>query len=229
MQKKQLRRIIDLCMVLLLPMLMAYSLIGEAFHEVAGTIMFGLFISHMIMNRGWYRALPKGKYNPERTARTILDLLLVIFMFVQPISGILMSKHLYTFISIPGISAAAREIHLVCAYWGFVLLCVHAGSHLGHPLGRLKDVDKRRWKCVVGTLAAVSAYGIYAFTKRGLADYMFMRTAFAFFDLSEPRIIFVADYVSIMVLFAMAGYAIILLLRRTAVSTGEHKEGVFNE
>lgn len=69
----------------------------------------------------------------------------------------------------------------------------------------------------------------YTFTKRGLADYMFMRTAFAFFGLSEPRIIFVADYVSIMVLFAMAGYAIILLLRRTAVSTGEHKEGVFNE
>ena len=33
-----------------------------------------------------------------------------MFMILQPISGILMSKHLYTFIEIPGISALIRQI-----------------------------------------------------------------------------------------------------------------------
>lgn len=32
-------RLVDAAMVLLLPLLMAYSLIGEAFHELAGTLM----------------------------------------------------------------------------------------------------------------------------------------------------------------------------------------------
>ena len=52
--KMDRRRIIDISMVILLPMLMAYSLIGETFHEAAGTLMFILFIVHHVMNRGWY-------------------------------------------------------------------------------------------------------------------------------------------------------------------------------
>jgi hypothetical protein len=32
-------RLVDAAMVLLLPLMMAYSLIGEAFHELAGTLI----------------------------------------------------------------------------------------------------------------------------------------------------------------------------------------------
>ena len=42
--KKRIQLIIDITMAVLLPLLMAYSLIGEAFHEVVGTAMFVLFI-----------------------------------------------------------------------------------------------------------------------------------------------------------------------------------------
>ena len=47
-------------MTVLLLLLMAYSLIGETVHEVIGTAIFVLFIGHHILNRGWYKALPKG-------------------------------------------------------------------------------------------------------------------------------------------------------------------------
>ena len=110
--KKKTRIIIDLSMTILLPMLMAYALIGEKFHEIAGTLMFGLFIAHNIMNRSWYKALFKGRYAARRIFQTVLNMLLLIFMLLQPVSGILMSKHLYTFIQIPGASATTREIHL---------------------------------------------------------------------------------------------------------------------
>ena len=61
--KKNTRLIIDISMTVLLPILMAYSLIGEQFHEIAGTLMLVLFIAHHVMTRGWYKALFKGKYN----------------------------------------------------------------------------------------------------------------------------------------------------------------------
>ena len=106
------RMVIDLAMTVLIPLLMAYSLIGESFHEIAGSAMLGLFILHQWMNRKWWTALGKGKYTTERVFRTVINLLLLSFMILQPLSGILMSKHLYTFIRIPGAAAWARKIHL---------------------------------------------------------------------------------------------------------------------
>ena len=46
MKKKNLRLVLDIAMTVLLPMLMAYSLIGEAFHEIIGTAMLFLFVVH---------------------------------------------------------------------------------------------------------------------------------------------------------------------------------------
>lgn len=204
--------IIDIIMVVLLPMLMAYSLIGETFHEIAGTAMFVLFIVHHILNRGWYKTLFRGKYTARRIFQTIINMFLLVFMFLQPVSGILMSKHLYTFLDVPGISAMAREIHLVSAYWGFVLLSLHAGTHLTVPLGKLKWVGKRTWVITISVLTAISLYGIYAFIKRQLAGYMFLQTIFVFFDFNEPRIWFFLDYLTIMVLFAFIGYFVTSVL-----------------
>ena len=60
---KKIKITIDIVMVILLPMLMAYSLIGEKFHELIGTVMFILFITHHVMNRNGCQALTKGRYN----------------------------------------------------------------------------------------------------------------------------------------------------------------------
>ena len=125
MKKNRVRMIIDITMTVLLPLLMAYSLIGEMFHEIAGTAIFVLFIAHNILNRKWYKVLFKGKYNARRIFQTVLNLTLLIFMILQPVSGILMSKHLYTFLPAFSVSAFARSLHLILAYWGYVLLCIH--------------------------------------------------------------------------------------------------------
>ena len=122
MNKKRIRLLVDIGMVILLPLLMAYSLIGEKFHEMIGTVMAVLFVIHLIQNRKWVAAIPKGRYNARRVFQTVLDLMLLMFMILQPLSGILMSKHLYTFIQISGISSVMRGIHMALAYWGFVLI-----------------------------------------------------------------------------------------------------------
>ena len=103
--KKKIRIVVDILMTVLLPLLMAYSLIGELFHEIIGTVIFVLFIVHHILNRKWYATLFKGKYTARRAFQTALDYLLLIVMILQPVSGILMSKHLFTFLPALPISA----------------------------------------------------------------------------------------------------------------------------
>ncbi len=202
------KRILDAAMVLLLPLLMAYSLIGEAFHEAAGTLMLVLFFLHHRMNRAWWKNLFKGRYPPPRVFQTVLNLLLLVFMIVQPLCGILMSKHLYAFLPTDGISSVARAIHLPLANWGFVLMSLHAGTHLGAMLPK-----SRKRTSVLGGLGIVALYGAYAFVKRQIPAYMFLKLPFAFFDYSEPRVFFIADYLSVMILFAMLGYGIMKLLK----------------
>ena len=213
--KKNIRMIVDIAMTVLLPMLMAYSLIGEKFHEIAGTAMFVLFIGHHVLNRGWYQALFKGKHNARRISQTVLNVVLLVFMILQPISGILMSKHLFTFIDVPGISATAREVHLFLAYWGFVMLSIHAGTHLMAPLGKLNRSRHKIWAVVICLISVVSIYGAYAFVKRQFADYMFMKSAFVFLDYSEPRVYFFLDYIAVMLLFASVGYLVTSILTRS--------------
>ena len=201
-----------MAMVFLLPMLMAYSLIGEKFHEIIGTVMFVLFIAHHILNRKWYVALFKGKYNARRVLQTVIDMLLLAFMILQPVSGILLSKHLYTFLPVLPGSAMARKIHMSLAYWGYVLLSIHAGIHLIALFEKMKRSSKKVWVAVTIFMILISVYGIYAFVKRGFPDYMFMRVAFSFFDESAPRLYFIMDYLAVMIGFAFWGMLISHLL-----------------
>ncbi len=52
----------------------------------------------------------------NKAIHRILNLFLLVFMILQPLSGILMSKHLYTFLPDFSVSALARNVHLLLAY-----------------------------------------------------------------------------------------------------------------
>ena len=214
MKKKHIRTVVDMAMIVLLPMLMAYSLIGEKLHEIIGTILFALFIVHHVLNRQWYKAILNGKYTPRRIFQIVLNFLLLVFMLTQPISGILMSKYLYSSIWIAGSSATARELHLFLAYWGFVFMCLHAGTHMCAPIKKLQARGRRTLTMILIALGAISVYGGYAFVKRRLPEYMFLRSSFAFFDFGEPRIFFFLDYIAMMILFAAIGMMISVFLGR---------------
>ena len=212
---KKNRMIIDIAMTVLLPMLMAYSLIGETFHEIAGTLMFILFIVHNWLNRGFWKSIFKGKYNSQRIFRTVVNIALLIMMILQSLSGIAMSKHLYTFIPALGISATARQIHLVLAYWCFCLMSLHAGTHLDMMLGKLKKKNVKAATVLLAVFGVISVYGIYAFIRRQFPDYIFMKMPFVFFDFSEPRVFFFLDYVAIMILFMTSGYFVVASLEKS--------------
>ena len=214
---KRLRVTLDIAMTVLMPLLMAYSLIGETFHEIIGTLIFILFIIHHMLNRKWSGALFKGRYSPDRVFRTGINALLFAFMILQPLSGILMSKHLYTFLPSLPLSAQARSVHMLLAYWGYVLLSVHAGTHLTASLTKLRRNRRGAFTLLIMALAAASLYGAYAFVKRGFPEYLFAKTMFAFFDYSEPVLLFLLDYLAVMAACMMIGWLLLSGLNRIRV------------
>ena len=212
---KILRRIIDLCMIVVLPLLMAYELIGRSTHEWLGVTMLALVIVHQIINRAWYQSLFKGRYSALRIVTVMMDLTLILLMILQAISGISMARHLPD--AVPALlrRSVARSIHMTCAYWCFTFMCVHAGFHMNALTARMKQ----RFSPVAFSMLRIAVwlaalYGMYAFVKRQLPGYMFMQIQFAFFDYEESLICFFADYLAVMALFLLLGHLLGGVLRK---------------
>ena len=91
--KQKIRIYVDFAMILLMPCLMAYSLISGKIHEWLGMAMFFLFFAHHLLNLGWYRAMIKGHYTATRIVRTSVNMLLLIVMVLLAVSSVIMSGY----------------------------------------------------------------------------------------------------------------------------------------
>ncbi len=209
---------VDVIMTAVLLLLMAYSLVGESAHEWLGVGIFVLFILHHILNVRWSKSLFKGKYTPYRIAQTAAAALVMLAMIGSMISGVLLSRTVFAFIGSRPFQAQAQTLHMLCAYWGFALLSLHLGLHwsnITNMAGRFfkKSSAVRKWTIrIIGLLIAV--YGIYAFIKRNFAGYMLLQIHFVFFDLDEPLILYLLDYIAVMGAFVCAGHYLALLLKK---------------
>ena len=221
-QSKQIRkRIVDLAMIVLLPLLMAEILIGQEIHEWLGTRMLVLFIVHHILNAGWWKSLFRGKYTPSRAFSATIDLLLLLDMAALGISGILMSDFVFGFLSLRGGMMAARQFHLLASYWGLILMSVHLGMHIEMFIGmerklvQTSERNKVRVWILRAAAAGISIYGVYAFFAQQLPDYLFLQTHFVLFDETKGAPVYFAETVSMIVLFAAIAHYLNKLLRNT--------------
>ena len=139
-------------------------------------------------------------------------------MIGSMVSGVLLSEYVFADIKIKGVANAARNVHMLCAYWGFILMSLHLGLHWNMFLRMLDkkiNLSGGKKKCIFRILAgAIAAYGCYAFTKRQIGSYMFLKIHFVFFDYSEPVIFFFLDYIAIMWMFAYIGNIVMTLLKK---------------
>ena len=162
-QKAKIKMGIDLVMTILLLCQMAYMLIGETAHEWLGTAMFLLFIFHHIVNRKWYQNLLKGKYNPCRILQTAVDILVLLAMIGLMISGIMMSREVFAFLPIEGGMGFARILHMISAYWGFILMSIHLGFHWGMIMGRIGQIGglKKRLRTTQLDIKSIGTLNLY--------------------------------------------------------------------
>lgn len=200
------KRIVDFIMTLLLLFLMGYQFWGQLAHEWAGAIMFICFILHHILNKNWYISLTKGRYISIRVIWIILNILLFVAMLGLMISGIMLSRHVFAFLSIKSGMSFTRKLHMLSAYWGFLLMALHIGFHwvmLWNPI-KVKIKNNRLLFILKTAGWAFAVYGIYVFVKRNLIQYLFLKTEFAFMDFSESKVLFYLDYLSMIALFILA-------------------------
>lgn len=202
--------IIDIAMTVALMLLMTYELIGQSTHEWIGMGMFVLFLIHHVLNRKWSGNLIKGKWTPFRIWQTILVLWVLVSMIGSMVSGIILSRSVFSFLPIRSGQSWARIMHLLCAYWGLVGMSLHLGLHWSMVIGMTqKYLGKPSQLCtwILRLLAAgIAAYGVYAFVKRDIGSYMLLKSEFVFFDFEEPLIFFFVDYFAIMGLFVFLGH-----------------------
>ena len=208
---------VDAAMSVSMLLLMAYGLVGEAAHEWIGMGMFTLFVAHHILNRKWLLAVGKGKYTPIRVLQTALVGIIFLSMFGSMISGVVLSRYVFAFFPKHGGYELAQQVHILCAYWGFVCMSLHLGFHWSMMLAmarkHLPSSPPRTWSLrLIGWLWA--AYGAFAFRRRGVSLYLLLRSHFVFYDYSEPVILFLINYLSVMVMFVLIGYLISMLLKR---------------
>lgn len=220
MKAKRISRIaINFFLAAGLLLLMAYEHIGEAAHEWLGTGMLLLCTIHHIINWKWISHFQKGKYTAFRFLQTVVTAFAFLSIVGLMTSGIILSRHVFGFLSISGGQSLARTVHMLCAYWGLVLLSVHMGLHLNTLMGIMRQVipiskpslPLTIYLRITGLLLAI--YGMYAFFQRQIGSYLLLQNEFVFFDLNEPLIAFFADYLSIIELFACIGYCLSKLLQ----------------
>lgn len=206
---------LDVIMTVILLTLMAYPLTGEVVHEWLGVAMFVTVVAHNLLNLKWYATLFKGKYSFLRVIRTVINVLLIAAMLGTAVSGFLMNNHVLP-LSIQGTTATARILHLAGSYWSFVLMSAHLGLHWGMVMAMARKIAKQpsgKGKIPLRIITGIiAAYGLWEFIRRGFLTYMLMQTHFAFFDFSEPALLFFLNHLAIMGLFAAAAYYLAKLL-----------------
>ena len=211
--KMKIKTAADILMTAALPVLMCYSIVGETAHEVIGIALFVLFILHHILNFGWIKSLFKGKYDLRRSVNTAVNALVFLCMVGLMYSGIVISKHVFTFVNIGG-AMTARTIHMLCAYWGLVLMSVHLGMHVSQMAMRMRLKNKMLIWSLRIIFCIIGADGIYEFISLKFTDYMFGKVQFVFIDTNASALLTALQYLSVMVLFAYVGSFLQMLLKR---------------
>lgn len=210
----KIKILLDLCMVGILFACMSYLLIGEKAHEWLGCSIFLLFILHHILNWGWYKNLFQKNFSWGRFLQTTINSFLFLSMLGLMSSGIILSRYVFASLPISGMASFARILHMLSAYWGFVLLSLHLGLHWSNLLKimqkrfRGKALSKKLLWGIRAIAFIVAYYGLLAFIKQDFLSYMLLRNQFVFFDVEQPLFLFFLNEIAIMAFWIWLVYYI---------------------
>jgi len=228
---QKIRMIVDISMTILSVILMGGTVLfpNDKVHQILGMALLALWAVHIVLNRKWYGAVLKGKYNPYRIMQTVVNFGILLCAILLAVSGMMMAWFLPESVNVP--LGFARTAHLVGSHWYYIFMCAHLGMHVGMIANKIR-LSRTQQKChssvqqechsraltressgkAIKAIAAkvlltlVCGYGIYAFIVRGVGKYMFLRQQFFFLDLEKGYLIFALDYLSILVLIATASH-----------------------
>ena len=230
-----LRPVVDILMTILLLLSMSYEMIGPVIsdmlakispftfdgyeygslvHEILGMTLIVLFFIHLWLNRWWLKTLFKGRYNVTRVILTLVNVILIVDVIMLTFSGLIMSRMFDELEFADGLMSFARSAHISASFSGYVIMSFHVGLNW-HIFSAMMFRRLKPGKILPHVLAiAFMIWGIYAFIRRNIWEYMTLESSFVFFDFDEPFMYFIGDYIAVMVLFACLGHYMVLALRK---------------
>ncbi len=133
MKKTYSRMTLDIIMTALMVVLMNTFITGMLIHEILGIFICLLFFVHKFLNYQWIKAVTLHLFKKSVRTKTrmmyVLDLLLLCGVALTLVSGILISKELFSFSLFRGQSGLLSALHRSAAYTSLILISVHIGLH----------------------------------------------------------------------------------------------------
>lgn len=129
---KKIKIILDSIMLIIMITLMKIIITGLQLHEILGLALFIIFIIHKIFNSKWVMAVGKNFFNKNMKIKSkimfILDIVIFVFVLLNVITGISISKFVLTNVIASNIAKVAM-LHKFFAWWSLIMISIHIGFH----------------------------------------------------------------------------------------------------
>ncbi|MBY5395367.1 DUF4405 domain-containing protein [Rhizobium leguminosarum] len=198
-----IRLVLDFTAAGLLLAALAYWWLDNTSHELIGTGMFILLLSHNVFNRRWWTRLPKAARGRPNLLTIASNISIALAISTLLVTSVLISRAMFAFLPVSG-GPTAREIHILAAYWAFILAAVHLGLHWSMIMtvtGRLLRVSAPRpirTAALRAAAGAIAAWGIYSTFVMGIGDRLIARPSIDFWDFQESTIGFFLHHIAIL-------------------------------
>ncbi|WP_296319940.1 DUF4405 domain-containing protein [uncultured Treponema sp.] len=143
---QKLRIPLDITMTALSVILMGGTVLfsNDKVHQILGMALLALWAVHIALNRKWYGAVLKGKYNPYRIMQTVVNFGILLCAILLAVSGMMMAWFVPETVSVP--LGFARTAHLVSSHWYYIFMCAHLGMHVGMIANKIR-LSRTQQKC----------------------------------------------------------------------------------
>lgn len=202
-----LRLFLDLVAVSLLLIALAYDWLGNMAHEVIGTVMFLLLVSHNIFNRRWYGTVVQKTRVPRTILTRSINLSLLATMMALLVTSVLISQNVFAFLPLSS-TFTARQIHMSVGYLALIVAAIHLGLHwkvltgfLCSKLG-IGQVSRLTATIVRGLATIMAGYGVYSLFALNVGAKLLMQPTMEFWDFQERPAGFFGHLLAIICLFA---------------------------
>lgn len=178
MKKNVLKIRLDIILLFLFVFMFNKQIFGQAFHEIGGLVLCGLLILHLLLN--WKTVLIEGKKLFSKALPTtkkvnfILSILLLIGFLWIALSGIMISKVIFTGIS--GYGMFWKVWHYFISAWVLIAVGIHIGlnwNFVKKIIGKWIHIPKKIQKpCIIILAVIILLSGGYHTVTSGFTKWM---------------------------------------------------------
>ncbi len=180
-----IKLIVDFMMVALLTLAMNHRITGDLVHGVFGIVLFVLFFLHILLNWG---SLKKNFVRINLIKAIIIFLLGVTVLLI--ITSILLAQMIFNSFPLKTDHEYIRRIHVLLAYWLFVLSSLHLGLHLKFVIKTFERVLAKMTVLKIPFYILSFVFGVYSFVDRDFFYKLFGHYSYDNFN-SRTSIFFV--------------------------------------